>query len=82
MIKENDCDQQCYMQQRFYVSHSHKKEDLSKVAYRVIGRKRFIKSLNLSLKADLYSYKVNDNSNACCCYFTGQEIKDGFNLEF
>lgn len=75
-----DCITPCYMQQRFRVSHSHKVNDLSKVAYRVIGRKNFVASLNLVANVNSYSYKINDNGGACCPRFTGVETKNGFKL--
>ena len=80
MLKEADCNTPCYVQQRFRVSHSHKVNDLSKVAYRVIGRKGFVKSLDLLANNNSYSYKINDNGEACCPRFTGVETKNGFKL--
>ena len=80
MLKEADCNTPCYVQQRFRVSHSHKVNDLSKVAYRVIGRKGFVKSLDLLANDNSYSYKINDNGGACCPRFTGVETKNGFKL--
>lgn len=80
MLEEADCNIPCYVQQRFRMSHSHRVNDLSKVAYRVIGRKDFIKSLNLSITGDSYSYKLNDNDGACCPHFTGMGTKNGFKL--
>lgn len=80
MLKEADCNTPCYVQQRFRVSHSHRINDLSKVAYRVIGRKGFVKSLDLLANDNSYSYKINDNGGACCPRFTGVETKNGFKL--
>lgn len=34
-----ECIKPCFTQQKFYISHSQKKRDLSKVAYRIIARK-------------------------------------------
>ena len=78
--KDTDCDNACYMQQHFRVSHSHRTNDLSKVAYRVVGRKDLVTSLNLVLNDGLCLYKINDNGGACCPHFTGVEIKNGFKL--
>ena len=80
MLKEADCNTPCYVQQRFRVSHSHRVNDLSKVAYRVIGRKGFVKSLDLLANDNSYSYKINDNGGACCPRFMGVETKNGFKL--
>lgn len=75
-----DCRHPCYMQQRFHVSHSRRKNDLSKVAYRVIGRKSFIETLAMSKDDMDASYVVNANGNVCCPCFTGKHVKDGFKL--
>lgn len=75
-----DCRHPCYMQQRFHVSHSRRKNDLSKVAYRVIGRKNFINTLTLLNGDTDISYVVNANGNVCCPCFTGKHVKDGFKL--
>lgn len=78
--KDADCNNACYMQQHFRVSHSQKTSDLSKVSYRVIGRKDFVVSLNLMVGGKPCSYKINDNGGTYCPFFTGLEIKDGFKL--
>lgn len=80
MLKEADCNAPCYVQQRFRVSHSHRGNDLSKVAYRVIGRKGFVKSLDLLAKDNSHSYKINDNGGTCCPHFTGMKTINGFKL--
>lgn len=79
-LVDADCDNSCYMQQRFHVSHSHRANDLSKVAYRVIGRKNFVMSLNLAADSKFCLYKINDSRETCCPHFTGSEIKNGFKL--
>ena len=78
--KDTDCNNVCYMQQHFRVSHSHRTNDLSKVAYRVIGRKNFVTSLNLVSNGRSCLYEINDNGGTCCPHFTGVEIKNGFKL--
>lgn len=78
--KDADCNDGCYMQQHFRVSHSYRMNDLSKVAYRVIGRKDFVMSLNLASNGESCLYKINDNGGTCCPHFTGLEMKNGFKL--
>ena len=80
MLEDACCGISCYMQQRFRVSHSHRTDDLSKVAYRVMGRKDFVQSLNLVVNDNSCSYKINDNDGACCPHFIGMETKNGFKL--
>lgn len=50
---EDKC-QGCYMQESFYVTHSRRSHDLSKVAYRVIGRSNFV------------DYIMNNNQCSSC----------------
>lgn len=80
LLKDADCDNSCYMQQRFYVSHSRKVNDMSKVSYRVIGRRDFVKSLNLVANVKPNLYKINDKGETCCPHFMGFEMKNGFKL--
>lgn len=79
--KSLSCSNPCYMQRRFYVSHSHRKDDLSKVAYRVIGRSDFIAGLHLPLAEAGVAYIVNDNGSVCCPCCTGDMVEEGFNLK-
>lgn len=79
-LKNSECNELCYMQQRFYVSHSSRVCDLSKVSYRVIGFKDFISTLHLIRQEPDVSYVVNANGDVCCKYFSGGKKKNGFKI--
>ena len=72
--------QGCYSQIRFYVSHSAKKSDETKISYRVIVRKRFYEKIGITPK--IANYKISDTAKYCknhnCVQLT--EIADGFDL--
>lgn len=76
----NECRERCYMQRRFSVSQSRRKNDISKVAYRVICRKSFFDELGLANRRQDASYYINANNGAVCPHFIGREIKNGFKL--
>jgi hypothetical protein len=64
-----ECIKPCFTQQKFYISHSRKKRDLSKVAYRIITRKnvyeRYIMELGDVKEIVTESNKNLDNPNYC-----------------
>ena len=80
LLKSGECTASCYMQQRFYVSHSSRVCDLSKVTYRVIGFKNFISTLHLIRQEQGVSYVINANGDVCCKYFSGSKKKNGFKI--
>ena len=53
----------CYSQVIFYVSHSKKRIDESKIAYKVIVRKAFYDQIGLDIKN--VSYKISNTENYC-----------------
>ena len=64
-----ECIKACFTQQKFYISHSQKKCDLSKVAYRILARKNvcetYIKELGNLKEIVNESNKNLDNLNFC-----------------
>lgn len=64
-----ECIKPCFTQQKFYISHSQKKRDLSKVAYRIIARKNvcegYIMELGDEKEIVTESNKNLDNPNYC-----------------
>jgi hypothetical protein len=44
-IHNGQCVSRCFTQQQFLISHSRKENDVSKVAYRILGRSKFVNSL-------------------------------------
>lgn len=53
----------CYSQVIFYVSHSRKRLDESKIAYKVIVRKSFYDKIGLDIKN--VKYKISDTEKYC-----------------
>lgn len=64
-----ECIKSCFTQQKFNISHSQKKRDLSKVAYRILARKNvcktYIKELGNVKEIVNGSNKNLDNPNFC-----------------
>lgn len=58
-IHSNHCQQRCFTQQQFLISHSRKAFDKSKVAYRILGREQFIDSILSILPQARYIVKWN-----------------------
>jgi SAM-dependent methyltransferase len=47
-LYEDTCSQQCFTQRTFNVTHSRKDRDVSKVAYRILGRSNFVDKIALN----------------------------------
>ncbi len=75
------CNRSCFVQKTFQVTHSRKKNDKSKVAYRVIANKLLVDvfSENLDHK---YIIKWNNNNDYDFCYYSTihENLHDSFNL--
>jgi hypothetical protein len=69
---ENDviCNARCYSKNIFYVSHSQKKNDKSKVTYRVIGRRDFVNSVigRLTQKGNVIDWDEDKKAQNFCVY--------------
>ena len=65
----SECIKSCFTQQKFYISHSQKKRDVSKVAYRIIARKNvcegYIMELGDEKEIVTEINKSLDNPNYC-----------------
>jgi len=67
----NICNNKCFYQQDFSVSHKQKINDISRVAYKIIGRTIFIESLTMNYKKNKFiiNWKRFSNefeNNGCC----------------
>ncbi len=66
---ENDeiCKQDCFSNNYFVVSHSKKKNDRTKVTYRIIGKKKFVDSilLNVKNKGNVICWDDFGNKKSC-----------------
>lgn len=81
------CKGSCFMQQTFYVSHSHKSNDESRVCYRVLCRKTLKTAImqgkettNLVHIIHPAKYKQNDESAICCQSKSNEITIDTFNI--
>jgi hypothetical protein len=74
------CRANCFSQRTFYVSHSKKQQDKSKVCYRVIGRKALIDQIGQP--PDDCKYEIADDLKETCVYSDSEEraIVDAFIL--
>lgn len=79
------CENLCFMQQIFYVSHSRKNADESKVCYRILCRKNLsIKLLPSDIQPGKYvinknKFKQGDDASVCKM-IQGERIIDPFNI--
>lgn len=84
-----DCQNACFMQQTFTVSHSRKSDDESRVCYRIICKYDFVHTFiseSSSLKEcthiiHSYKYKQDDNSSLCPRSINGNKIIDSYNIK-
>lgn len=71
-LYEKCCQANCFMQQHFFVSHSQRRKDISKVAYRVIANVVFADQL---AHPDI-TVKYLIGKDMICCYTGGNNKKE------
>ena len=81
----DDCKNLCFMQQQFYISHSHKQKDNSKVCYRVItttdNRKKIIGELPKNAQHIIHPERFSHGDfDSTCSKLTGNIYIDSFNI--
>ena len=84
-----DCQEACFMQQTFTISHSRKSDDESRVCYRIICKNDFVNTFiseNSLLKKCTHiihpqKYKQDDNSSLCPKSINGNIIIDSYNIK-
>lgn len=78
---ERSCTERCFTQQKFYVSHKGKANDISKVSYRVIGKADFVKELIDGNKKVKYVLQRSRHSiDKFCPHSNGEKIMDSYKL--
>ncbi len=78
---ENRCFVQCFTQQKFYVSHKAKVNDLSKVSYRIVGKASLIAKILQNEEAVQYILQKNgENIEKVCPYAIGEKVIDSYKL--
>lgn len=83
----NECKEQCFQQQTFYISHSHKSNDESRVCYRVMCKKKLKEKLSLpetdKYKHIIHPVKYNQGeASSVCKHSTGDINIDSFNINY
>ena len=71
-LHENTCNQSCFTQRTFYVTHSRMNKDRSKVAYRILGRNNFIETIAPECSNGKFIVQHKNGTNIYCPY-SGQE---------
>ena len=79
-FKERECNTPCYTQQVFSVSHRGISNDVSKVAYRLLGHRVFVDDITRHLSPDGNSYVVSAVNSDTCKQCRGQNIVNAFEL--
>lgn len=78
---ERICSEQCFTQQKIYISHSQRNNDISKVSYRVIARTMFVNELVTDVEDVEYVLQRNGKAiEKICPYSCGQKIVDSYKL--
>jgi hypothetical protein len=79
---EKICVEQCFTQQKFYVSHKGKTSDMSKVSYRVIAQAVLVNVLTIDKETAKYVLQRNGQRvDKLCPYSCGEKIIDGYKLK-
>lgn len=79
---EKHCNQQCFTQQIFYISHSKATNDLSKVSYRIIANALLVNSLISNQENVKYVLQGSEKNTkrTFCPHSNGEEVVDGYKL--
>lgn len=79
-FKELECNTPCYTQQHFSVSHRGRSNDLSKVAYRLIGHRVFVNDITRHLSPEGKRYVISEVNSDTCKQCRGLNIVNGFDI--
>ncbi len=78
---ETICINKCFTQQKFYVTHKGKTNDVSKVSYRVIAKANLADTLvNITDKTKYVLQRNGKNIEVICPCSSGEKIIDGYKL--
>jgi hypothetical protein len=82
---EQDCSQRCFTQRTFYVTHSRKANDKSKVCYRVVAKKGIVdKIVDKIVGTSCEAYSITDSNERFCYYSISPKdglVRSGFVIE-
>lgn len=79
---EKECVEQCFTQRTFNISHSHKINDKSKVAYRIIANSNLVNQISL-FESSCYYINIlekDDNLGKYCPNSQGEQVKDNYKI--
>jgi hypothetical protein len=79
---EKHCSGNCFTQRTFYVSHSFKMNDKSKVTYRVLSNSTFVNMIKSFESSCSYIniFEKDDNPRINCPQTNGDIIKDNYRI--
>ena len=77
---EHICTQECFTQRIFWVTHSRKVNDISKVSYRIIGRKEFVDSIQPLKQKGKFITQIKNGVNIYCPLSEGNMKINTFNI--
>lgn len=77
-LHETNCEATCFTQQFFFVSHSKRVNDISKVAYRILTNAIFAQQLG---KPNVLAKYLIGKDKICCYTATNNKIVDSYLLE-
>lgn len=88
-INWRNCQDTCFMQQMFTVSHSRKSDDESRVCYRIICKQDFVHTFIHEISSlkecthiiHPHKFKQDDNSSLCPKSINGNKIIDSYNIK-
>lgn len=77
---EDCCTHLCFTQRIFKVSHSRRINDISKVSYRIMGRKEFVMSIIPKFDNAKFIIQKKNGINSYCPYSYGVKEINSFNI--
>lgn len=77
---ERGCTQECFSQRLFKITHSRKNNDLSKVSYRILGRKDFVELIMPKLLSGELIIQVKNGDNIYCPLSKGDKSLSSFDI--
>lgn len=77
---ENSCTQQCFTQRTFFVTHSRRSNDISKVSYRIMGKNGFIQSIVPEFSNGKFIIQRKNGVNSYCPYSVGNKEINSYDI--
>ncbi|MFA7136659.1 MAG: class I SAM-dependent methyltransferase [Bacteroidales bacterium] len=74
------CSQECFSQRLFKISHSRKNGDISKVSYRIIGRKDFVEFIIPKNLKGQFIIQIRNGEDICCSLSTGARKLSSYDI--